>query len=114
MVFEEKEIIYVAHPYAGKEENKERIDRIMRWLITHDKEHVYVSPINNFGMVYFEESYSEGLEICLNLLEQCDVLVLCGEWETSKGCVGEWSFAKARNKDIYSLDEWKQSIKSEG
>ena len=28
-MFEEKEIIYVAHPCAGKEENKERIDRIM-------------------------------------------------------------------------------------
>lgn len=99
-------LVYVAHPYGGRIENKEDVDMIMRYLIKADKENVYLSPIHNYGMAYFKNEYVKGLDICLRMLRQCDVLVLCGDWQNSKGCIGEWVLAKANNIDVYEYDEW--------
>ena len=92
-----KKLIYVAHPYGGKKSNREKIDVIMGDLVLNDTNHDYVSPIHNFGYVYLTgDDYQRGLDICLSLLGQCDILVLCPEWESSRGC-----------KAIFKLDEWK-------
>lgn len=101
-------LVYVAHPYSGKKENKDRVDELMKDFLINDAEHTYVSPIHNFGMSYFEKDYARGLEICLHLLENCDALVLCGDWQNSKGCIGEWAFAKAKGIKIYELDTWRK------
>lgn len=47
-------LIYVAHPYGGLEENKAAIDHIMERLVLSDKINVYLSPLHNYSMVYFE------------------------------------------------------------
>lgn len=104
------ELIYVAHPYGGLKENKEKIDNIMERLILKDRYNVYLSPLHNFSMVYFETEYAKGLQICLDMLEKCSLLMLCGDWRNSKGCIGEWAYAKARDKKIYYLDEWEEYI----
>lgn len=105
-----KPMIYVAHPYGGKENNKLAAEEIMKDLVVNDSKHVYFSPIHNFGMVYFEKEYEKGLEICLNALERCNGLILCGDWRQSKGCMGEWAYAKAKNIKIYTLTDWKNKI----
>ena len=48
------------------------------------------------------------------MLNKCDALVLCGDWETSKGCIGEWSFAIAKGMPIYTLKEWSDKLKEQG
>ena len=40
------------------------------------------------------------------MLEECDVLVLCGDWQKSKGCIGEWVKANTEGIDIYEYHEW--------
>lgn len=37
-----KKLVYVAHPYGGKESNKNKIDKIMNELVLNDSTHDYV------------------------------------------------------------------------
>ena len=103
-----KLLVYVAHPYGGKKSNKNKIDKIMNELVMNDSTHDYVSPIHNYGFMYLTgDEYQRGLDICLGLLSHCDVLVLCEDWEHSRGCRGELDHAKKNGKAIFMLDEWK-------
>ena len=106
-------IVYVAHPYGGDEVNRFAVDRIMTNLVLMDKNHTYVSPIHNYSMLYFDTEYAKGLEICLDLLKECDYLVLCGNWEHSKGCIGEWAYAKAAGIRTFTWSEWTDLIKQQ-
>ena len=107
-----KKLVYIAHPYGGKESNKLKIDKIMNDLVMNDSEHDYVSPIHNYGFMYLTgDEYQRGLDICLGLLSHCDVLVLCEGWETSRGCRGEHNHALKMGMPIFTLDDWKGYIK---
>lgn len=105
------QLIYVAHPYGGDDINKFGIDQIMENLVLMDKHNVYLSPLHNYSMLYFETEYTKGLQICLDMLDKCQVLVLCGDWESSKGCIGEWAYAKAKGKQVYTWLEWTELLK---
>lgn len=48
-----KKLVYVAHPYGGKESNRKKIDVIMGDLVLNDASHDYISPIHNFGKELF-------------------------------------------------------------
>ena len=103
-----KKLVYVAHPYGGKESNRKKIDMIMGDLVLNDVKHDYVSPIHNYGYVYLTgNDYQKGLDICLGLLSHCDILVLCDDWGNSRGCKGEYEFAKKHNIPTFSVREWK-------
>lgn len=103
-----KKLVYVGHPYGGKESNRKKIDVIMGNLVLNDTNHDYISPIHNFGYVYLTgDDYQSGLDICLSLLGHCDILVLCPAWESSRGCNGEFEFAKKHSISTFTLSEWK-------
>ena len=106
-----KDLVYVAHPYGGKESNKAKIDIIMNELVLNDSTRDYVSPIHNYGFMYLTgDEYQKGLDICLGLLSHCDVLVLCDEWETSRGCKGEYDHALKMGIPIFSLEQWRKVL----
>lgn len=110
-----KRLVYVAHPYGGKESNKLKIDKIMNDLVMNDSEHDYVSPIHNYGFMYLTgDEYQRGLDICLGLLSHCDVLVLCENWETSRGCRGELDYARKHGILTLTLQTWKEEIENKG
>lgn len=103
-----KKLVYVAHPYGGRESNKNKIDKIMNELVLNDSTHDYISPIHNYGFMYLTgDEYQKGLDICLGLLSHCHVLVLCEDWKTSRGCKGEFEFAKKHSISTFTLSEWK-------
>ena len=107
-----RKLVYVAHPYGGKESNRKKIDVIMGDLVLNDTSHDYVSPIHNFGYVYLTgDDYQRGLDICLGLLSHCDVLVLCDGWETSRGCQGECGHAVKMGIPVFTINEWKEQLK---
>lgn len=107
-----KKLVYIAHPYGGKESNKNKIDKIMNELVLNDSTHDYVSPIHNYGFMYLTgDEYQRGLDICLGLLSHCDVLVLCEDWEHSRGCRGEYDHALKMGMPIFTLGDWKGCIK---
>lgn len=94
--------VYVAHPYGGKEENKESVEEIIRGLVRSEEEKntVYLSPIHALGFLYDDVTYEKGMEYCLELLGDCNELFLCPGWEQSRGCNMEFDYSLKHNKVI--------------
>lgn len=85
---------YVGHPYGGLEANKDKVAEIIAKLTARHPERLYVSPIHALGFMCEHMEYEAGMELCLELLRGCDVLVLCPGWKESRGCRIERQFAK--------------------
>ena len=79
-------VIYISHPFGGKEDNKKKVEDIIHQLIHENPQHTYISPIHCFGFSYSDYSYEQGIDMCLKLLDVCDEMWVYGEWQTSKGC----------------------------
>lgn len=92
--------VYVAHPYSGLEENKQKVEELIKRLVKMYDDIVFYSPIHSFGYLYESTEYIQGMNMCLNLLKACDELWLCGDWENSTGCMMEYSYAIATNGRI--------------
>lgn len=60
----------------------------------------FVSPVHQLGFMYTEGTYLHGLNQCLTLLSKCNILLLCRNWQTSRGCIVEYAYAKARKIPI--------------
>mgnify|MGYP003815896033 FL=1 len=82
-------MIYISHPYGNQPENKQKVEEIIRELVLSHPEHTYISPIHCFGFMYHDFDYETGLEMCLNLLEKCDKMLVFGDWKSSRGCTAE-------------------------
>lgn len=85
-------MIYCAHKYDGKEENKIRCETIVKHLQSDDSENTYISPIHTFGFMYNTIPYDEGMELCFDLLSACDELLVLSE--LSEGVKREIKMAK--------------------
>lgn len=104
-------LVYVAHPYGGLEENKKKVEEIVKELLKlhpfdTDEEVHYISPIHAFGYLYEEVDYEKGLRMCLDVLDKADALLLCGDYVSSKGCIAELTYAQVKNKPIYVLENY--------
>jgi hypothetical protein len=91
-------LIYVSHPYGGKEENKIKVEDIVRTLAINHSENTYVSPIHTFGFLYNVVSYEAGLEYCFNLLDVCDKMLVFGDYASSRGCTAEILYCQEHYK----------------
>lgn len=89
--------VYVAHPFGGKEKNKQSVETLIRKMVKHNPDTLYISPIHATGYLYNDVGYEHGMEYCFELLRDCDELLLCEGWEGSKGCNLEKDFAE-KNK----------------
>nr|DAN40292.1 MAG TPA: deoxyribosyltransferase [Caudoviricetes sp.] len=99
-------LIYVAHPYNGKEENRKCVEKKIKKLVKKYPRHTFISPIHSFGFMYdWVDDYEQGMQMCLNLLKRCDRLILCEGWNTSKGCNREYEFARKSNIKALSYKE---------
>lgn len=122
-------LIYIAHKFADQDDNRKDAEKTIRKLkngshalLTRKYVNTYaeadgkmavtnipalmlqqatfVSPIHQLGFMYGENTYIFGLNQCLTLLSKCSALFLCAEWQTSKGCLSEYAYAKARKIPI--------------
>ena len=105
-------LIYVAHPYSGKEENKKAVEEKIKKLVKKHPRHTFISPIHTFGYMYnWVKDYDQGMQMCLTLLRKCDMLILCEDWNSSRGCNTEFEFARRNGiKSIgykEALNTWK-------
>ena len=105
-------LVYVAQPFGGNTNAYkaarhtitnvyEVARRTMRDLIKNYPRAVFISPILQYGFMYEDVEYIEGLEICINLLRRCDRLLLLPGWQGSRGCVAEWATARELGIPIY-------------
>lgn len=103
-----KKLVYISHPSSGKQENTDRVTKILTGLCS-DKDitdkYCFVSPIHNYGSMYNMLNYETGLNLCLDLLAKCDIMLLCGDWESSRGCNIEYKFCQENNIQIIRVDD---------
>lgn len=86
-------LIYVAHEYGGKSENIEKAKKITHDLQVSDLKNTYLCPLiifSHFG--YNELGYDEEMELCIDILSVCDMLIIASG--ISKGVQREIDFAK--------------------
>lgn len=93
-------LIYVSHPYGGLQENKIKVEQIIRKLALEDSENVYISPIHTFGFMYSDVAYSVGLNWCIKLLGRCDKMIVFGNWDESEGCLLEIHHCKQNGIEV--------------
>lgn len=97
-------LIYIAHKFSGDKTNIEKAKKITRDLQVKDLANCYICPLLTFShLEYGEIGYENEIEICLDLLSACDVLVVASE--VSKGVQREIDFAKLVKMEVMRLDE---------
>lgn len=97
-------LIYVASKYGGDPANLERAKKITHDLQVKDLANCYICPILTFShLEYGEIGYDDEMELCLDILQNCDKLIVASE--TSKGVRMEIEFAKLVKMEVMRLDE---------
>ena len=96
-------IIYLSHPYGGKQENLSKINECQKLLTIMHPENLYLNPIAMFGSLYDCTTYGQGLNMTLLLLEElADEMLVCSntlskDWQSSKGCRTEVLYCDNRH-----------------
>lgn len=100
-------LLYLSHKYQGDKANMERVRKIAHELQVENPTHCVVCPLLNFSFLdYGEIGYEEEMEICLDLLSVCDVLIVASD--VSKGVQKEIDFARMVGMEvIYLADKYR-------
>ena len=102
-------LCYVAHKYGGDIANYERAKQITHGLQTNDLENAYICPLLVFSHLgYNEIGWDEEMELCLDILSVCDVLIVASE--VSEGVQKEIDFARMVGMEVIDLAEKYRSI----
>ena len=97
-------LLYLAHKYQGKQENVERAKKIAHDLQMENPTQCVVCPLLNFSSIdYGEIGYEQEMEICLDLLSACDVLIVASD--VSDGVRKEIDFARMVGMEVIDLAE---------
>lgn len=101
-------VAYVSHPFGGDRNNYQKIENTIRELQKKYPKFTFVSPVHCFGFQYDDVTYEDGINKCLWLLEQCDIMIDCDNNKTSKGCGIEREYCKKQGKPVVGLAafEW--------
>lgn len=96
--------IYVAHKYGGKIANLKRAREITHDLQTKDLDNCYICPLLVFSHLgYGEISYKDEMKLCIDLLSNCDKLLVASE--LSKGVNMEIDFANSVGMEVEFLED---------
>ena len=97
-------LVYVAHRYDGDPANLERAKKITHDLQVADLDNCYICPLLTFShLKYGEIGYEQEMEICLDLLSVCDVLIVASD--ISDGVQKEIDFARMVGMEVVDLAE---------
>lgn len=96
---------YIAHKYQGDKSNIDRVGNIAKKLQIEHPEHAYFSPLHAFSFLEYDDiPFDDFMEICLDFLSACDVLIVASE--ISKSVQMEIDFAKLVKMEVMRLDEF--------
>ena len=97
-------LYYVAHKYGANPENLERAKQITHDLQVNDLENTYICPLLTFShLQYGEIGYDEEMELCIDLLSECDRLIVASD--ISKGVAREIDFANLVGMEVEYLEK---------
>jgi hypothetical protein len=98
-------ICYVAHTYSADKSNIEKAKKITHDLQVKDLANCYICPLLTFShLEYGEIGYDDEMELCLDILQNCDKLIVASE--ISKGVQMEIDFAKLVNMEVMQIDKF--------
>lgn len=96
---------YVAHEFGGNSANIERAKKVTHDLQVNDPLNCYICPLTAFSYLKYNElGYDTEMELCLDLLSVCDVLIVASE-NISKGVDVEINFANSVGMDVIYLED---------
>lgn len=96
-------IFYIAHKHQGKPENMERASQIAHDLQVADLENTYICPLTLFSYLrYGEIGYDAEMELCLDILSNCDKLIVASE--ITAGVKREIEFAELVGMEVEYLE----------
>ena len=98
-------MVYVAHPYSGKPENKQDCESILQQLQHDYPGYVFVAGVTSINCDYNTTPYHVGLALCLELLSRCEGIIMTNGFEDSKGCMAEMAVAKWLGIKVYGSIE---------
>ena len=90
---------YLSHPFTGNEKKNRTAARKIATIICQKAKakNSAIAILNPCDCIRYAEdaklSYEACMDICLKLLEDCNVLLLAPGWEKSRGCVIEAAYA---------------------
>lgn len=93
---------YLSGPITGKENYKEAFRRAQSALL--EKGYAVINPAELDGVLNDCFTYEEIMDVCLDLLRQCDYIVQLPGWQESRGCNIEWGYAKGADLIILPLE----------
>lgn len=97
-------LVYVAHRYGCDPANIELAKKITHDLQVSDLDNCYICPLLTFShLKYGEIGYEQEMEICLDLLSACDVLIIASD--ISEGVQKEIDFARMVGMEVIDLAE---------
>lgn len=97
-------LIYVAHKHGGIVENIQRAKKITHDLQVNDLQNSYICPLLLFSHLrYGEIGYEAEMELCLDILSNCDKLIVASE--LSKGVCQEIDFANLVGMEVEYLED---------
>ena len=99
-----KIICYVAHRFSGEKSNYDRAKKITHDLQIENPSHCFICPLLAFShLEYGEIGCDLEMEICLDLLSVCDVLIVASD--ISDGVQKEIDFARMVGMEVIDLAE---------
>lgn len=98
---------YICHPfetYGDPTENLRKEESLVSYLRnTFDLEVQYIRP---FKLIPTDTDRETAMKRCLELVAECDGIILAPDWHRSEGCVMEFQQAEKLGKEIvYVLDQ---------
>ena len=104
-------ICYVAHKYGGDPYNIKVAKKITHDLQTNDLQNTYICPLLALSHLGYKEiGRDEEMELRLDILSVCDVLVVASE--VSYGVQMEIDFAHLVGMEVIYLEEEYGSVQS--
>lgn len=98
-------IFYVAHAHGGKPENMEKAKQITHDLQVNDLENTYICPLLLFSHLrYGEVGHDAEMELCIDILLNCDKLIVASDFLNSKGVQKEIDFANLVGMEVEYLE----------
>ena len=99
---DKNKLYYLCHPYTthgNMQANKQ--DAIETEIRLEDN--CGITIINPLRLINTPDN-NEAMTKCFNLLAASDAIILCKDWNLSKGCKEEVEFAINREKDIFLIE----------
>lgn len=97
-------IYYVAHKYQGSQRTYGLVRQIVHDMQVKDLQNTYICPLMTLShLKYGEIGFDEEMELCIDILSVCDVLLVVGE--ITKGVQREIDFAELVGMEVRYLED---------